>query len=194
MTTPIQRKIEGIENWSDFQSKYFEKNGDTVLDIFREHVENVIAEGKTYSFDEAWQRVYDLAMGEAEEYEVCEIKLSTLIPLLDPVQHRTDLVSYKQDTKKIEQKNISENSDSKHYKDLNLQSIADIQNSEDFDEGQVVPIFFGVVESDAESLVRTSDGRHRIAVYNAMGLEWIKAELLPSQKLVLEERQVEVRN
>ena len=193
-TRPIQRVIDGIASWSDFQSKYFDELKDTAPDMFKAYVETLIAEERPYTFTQARERAYDLASGEAEAYEVCEIKLSTLIPLLDPIQHRPDLVSYKEGDKKIEQASISEEGASKHYKDSNLQDIADVQNSESLDETQIKPIFFGVVKSDAESLVRTSDGRHRIAVYNAMGIEWIKAELLPSQRAILEGRQVEIRS
>ncbi len=186
-----QLQITDISSWNEFKEAYKVKYNDYPADMLEEFALQVIKEDNEYDFITAWDRIYGLATGEIETFTTYKVKVSELVPLLDLTQHRVDLVQYDADSKIVTQTPKDEDG-GLHYKQANLEDVANTENSEYEQEvlAKKKPIFFEILDDNPETLITTGDGRHRIAVYNAMGIEWIDAEITPTQKDTLELRGV----
>jgi hypothetical protein len=188
-----QRVITGIASWAAFQAAYRERNdGDDPAAILEASVNQVIAEPQVYDYDQAFERAMDLATadnaGELEAHD-CYVRVADLVPQLDPEQHRPDLVTYDEEARTLTQ-TATNDIGSTHYGQDRLENVMNAQLDED--EEQIESIFFEILNEDANVPITTGDGRHRIAVYHAMGVSWIRAAVTVSQRQTLVARGIAV--
>jgi hypothetical protein len=187
----VQKTIKDIEDWDDFVAAFTIKNDEAPSEMLKASVEKIIALEKKYSYEDAFALAMDLAMDENADDLVPQIyyvRVSELVGQLDPEQHRPHLVNYNKDDHTLSQAPVSGESESLHYGQSRLDEIRNTQLLPQIDEGKIKAIFFEILDKDKEVPITTGDGRHRIAVYSAMGVKWIKAEITTSQFETLSER------
>ena len=97
-----QRWIAGATDGVTFSAAFAQVyDGAQPAATLQPFVEVVIDEDHDYGFVEGFGRAMDLAMDELVGHLALvrvEVRLADLIPRLDPVQHRPDLVQYDEET------------------------------------------------------------------------------------------------
>jgi hypothetical protein len=187
----VQKAIKDIKDWDAFVEAFTVKNNDAPSDMLKSSVEKIIGLEREYSYEDAFALAMDLAMDENAgdlAPQIYYVRVSELVGQLDPEQHRPNLVNYNKDDQTLSQAPVSGGSESLHYGQSRLDDIRNTQLSPQVDEGKIKAIFFEILDKNKEVPITTGDGRHRIAVYNAMGVKWIKAEITGSQLETLGER------
>lgn len=190
-----QRAITGIANWDQFVLAYRAINDDdTPSEMIREAILKVIGEEHEYDYKGGLERAMELATVEhAAELAPVDyfINVTELAAQLDPDQHRPDLVAYDAETQTITQA-PNETTGEPHYRQVALEAVKNVQVDENVDEDEIKSIFFEILDVNPEVPITTGDGRHRIAVYRAMGMVWIQAAITESQRQTLVARGITV--